>query len=215
MLLEDRIHKVSQQKIDQRFGSGYPPMIVSYFRGVPVKMGPDNRPTEPIEPHPGLLEAARQLGQVADFLIVSANGPHIFQDQLEQASGLKMLSMIDLAIGEAQKRGWRRMGLLGLGTPRVYIDPLSEMNVEHLILEQALMDRLSAAIFSVMEGHNGPAESAVAQEAVNDLFARGADGIILGCTELPILLAGDLPNVKLVDTLALTAEAAVNRALAD
>ena len=190
-------------------------MVVMYFRHPPIKMDAQRRPAVPYEVEPRLLEAASKLGQIADFLVISANGPHVFREALEQASGLKILSMIDLAIAEAQRRGWQRIGAVGLGKPTVYLEPLAELGINTVVVEETLDQQLSQAILAVMEGRNGPVESAAARAAMANLRAQEADGIILGCTELPILLADDLPAEDMINTVELMAEAAVDYALAD
>jgi hypothetical protein len=50
-------------------------------------LGEKGLPRMPIEPDPGLLEAARQLGAVSDFLVVPSNGPHLLQAEIERAAG--------------------------------------------------------------------------------------------------------------------------------
>ncbi len=59
-------------------------------------MQDEHTPTFPLQPDPRLLAAARQLGAYADFLVITSNGVHQAQEALEQASGLKILSMIEL-----------------------------------------------------------------------------------------------------------------------
>jgi len=64
-----------------------------------------------------------------------------------------------------------------------------------------------------MEGRDGPASAALAGEAVAALRARGVEVIILGCTEIPLLLGGSADAPDLINPAQLLVEAAVRQAL--
>ena len=76
-----------------------------------------------------------------------------------------------------------------------------------------LRDRLDEAILRVMAGQTRPEDKALAVEAVDLLWARGVDGVILGCTEIPLLLGDDADIADLVNPAQLLAEAAVRFAM--
>ena len=96
MDFEARVHRESQRRIPPRRNGGYPPMIVHYHRRPPFRLNEDGLPRLPIEPDPDLLEAARRLGAIADFLVITSNGAHAIQPQIEHAAGREVLSMIDV-----------------------------------------------------------------------------------------------------------------------
>ena len=117
MDFEVRLHAVAQRLIPQHGNSGHPPLVVYYHRRPPFVMQDERTPVFPLQPDPDLLQAAQWLGTRADFLVITANGPHIIQPQIEQASGRKVLSMIETTLAEMQRRGWRKIGVLGFGAP--------------------------------------------------------------------------------------------------
>jgi aspartate racemase len=216
MDFEARVHEVSRRLIPQAFGMGYPPMVVVYNRHPPVVLDENYKPVVPWQPNPNLLEASRKLGQVADFIVITSNAPHLMRDYIEEASGLKVLSMIELVLDEVRRRGWRRVGVLGLGDPMVHRGPLDSQGIPYEVLSGetgGLRDRLDGAIRAVMEGQDGPEESAIAREAVDTLRARGVDGVVLGCTEIPLLLRDATNAPDLINPAQLLAEAAVRFAI--
>jgi aspartate racemase len=213
MDFEARVHRISQQLIPKRANGGYPPMLVYYCRFPPILLDKEMQPVMPIQPNPPLLQAARELGTLADFMVITANGPHVVQKELEQAAGCQVISMIDLTLAELEKRGWRKVGLLGLGEPRVYMVPLDERGVAYITLEGVMRERLDRAIFAVMEGGAGEREEAIAQAAIDRLRGAGAQGIILGCTEIPLLLGGEEEAEDLINPAQLLAQAAVEYAM--
>jgi aspartate racemase len=215
MEFEARVHAVSRTLLPARKSGGYPPMAVLYYRHPPFVLGADLRPLVPLRPHPRLLDAARSLRPLADFLVMPANAPHLFHAEIEEAFGGPFVSMVEATLAEVGRRGWTRVGVLGLGEPRVYLEPLARRGVAAIALPAEERARLDAAIFEMMEGRAGPEARRAARAAVGWLQDHGADGIIPGCTEVPLLLAGRAPAPGLVDPLQLLAEAAVRHAIPD
>jgi aspartate racemase len=119
MDFEARIHTVSQQLIPPEVNPSYPPMVVYYYRHTPFLMRGEGMPVLPLQPDPRLLEAVKKLGACADFLVITSNGVHMVQNALEQASGLKVLSIIEVTLKEVQRRSWKKVGLVTFGPPTV------------------------------------------------------------------------------------------------
>lgn len=216
MDFEARVHAVSQRLIPQLANTGYPPMVVYYHRYVPLVLDEQNKPIKPFQPGPHLIEQAAKLGEMADFIVITANAPHLFKDLIEEKSGRKVLSMIDITVDEVQRRCPRKLGVLGLGEPTVYLVPLERLGIACEILSAeigGLRDMLDQAIVALMTGQTGPESAAIATEAVETLRARGVDSIVLGCTEIPLLLGAAANAPDLINPLQLLADAAVRFAM--
>jgi len=202
-----RLHQVAQRLLPHNANSGYPPMVVTYFREPPVFLVEDGRPASPAQVNPGLLDAAKELGRVADFLVITANGPHVHQQEIEAAAGRKVLSMIDGALAEVARLGWGKVGLIGLFEPEVYFEPLQTLGVAYEILDPDERSELDRAILAFMAGQSGETSTAIARKAIDDLWAKDVEGIILGCTEIPLLLAHYAAGESLINPAQLLAEA--------
>ncbi len=213
MDFEARVHAASQQLIPPFKSGGYPPMIVYYHRRPPFVVGPDLKPVFPLAPHRRLLEAARNLAAWADFLVITANAPHAVKDQIAAAFGGPVLSMIDVTVAEVMRRGLRTVGVVGLGTPHVYLTPLQQRGVAVVVLPSTLQQPLDEAIFALMEGRDGAESSRVARSAVDELRAHDVDSIILGCTEVPLLLGENAEVADLINPAQLLAETVVRYAI--
>jgi aspartate racemase len=214
MDFERRVHQVAQQLIPPHGNSGYPPMAVYYCRHPPVLLDANGRTQRPIQPDPRLLAAARTLGQLADFLVITSNGVHAMQPAIEEAARRPVLSMIEATMAEVARRGWRRVGVLAFQTSLVYAQALEQRGLRWEDIDAGLQAPLDAAIMAVMEGRNGADSTEQARRAVMELRERGVDGIILGCTEIPLLLHAELDAPDLLNPTALLAEAAVRYAIA-
>jgi aspartate racemase len=214
MEFEARVHRVSQRRIPQDWNRGYPRLVVWYQRELPIQVDGEGHPTVPRQLDPGLLEGAAWLGKAADFLVIPCNSAHIGVRQIEAAAGRPVLSMVDVVLDEIARRGWRSVGVLGFGgAPAVYVEPLSARGVCCAAVDAELQGRLDAAIRAVMEGRDRVAEHETALAAVDILRGQGVDGLLLGCTEIPLLLGRKSEGGDLINPAALLAEAAVSRAL--
>lgn len=213
MAFVDRVHAYSQVVIPGNFNAGYPPMVVYYCRFPPVLIDDHSHPVHPIKPDPRFLGAAEWIGAQSDFIVIVANAAHLLKEHVERASGCTVLSMIDVTIDEVRRRGWQRVGILSLSEPTVYLEPLRDCGMECLVIPDELQEDLDLAIFKVMEGANDQPEAAAAVAALRHLRDMRADGIILGCTELPFLLPDDSQEPDLVDPGVLLADAAVQKAI--
>lgn len=210
--LETRIHKASQQLAPQTQNSGYPSMVVHYYRHAPVLLADAHTPVFPWQADPRLLETARKLGQVADFILIPSNGVHLFQKEIEKASGKKVLSIIDETLREVQRRGWKKVGALGLMNAKVYTSRAEEYGISFVTITDELQQKLNQGIFHVMEGRETDVDRSVALEAIGQLRKQGVDGIIPGCTEIPFLLGEEMNASDMVNPLEVLAERAVREA---
>ena len=220
MDFEARVHRAAQRLLPPKFNSGYPPMVVLYVRHPAPLMDESGAPLRPPRPDPRLLQEAKALGLMADFLVIASNSVHVFQADIEAASGRKVLSMIDVALEEVQRRSWRRVGVLGYGDPVVYTARMDRLGLGFEVAEPSTRAALDAAIVRLIEGRtdassdtSSDASSDAAHAAVQELRAKRVDGIILGCTEIPLLLRDAAEAQDLLNPAQFLAEAAVRAAI--
>ncbi len=163
----------AQQLVPQSWNRGYPPMVVWYHRRMPLRVDADDRPLVPREIDPELVDAAAWLGRTVDFLVMACNAAHVGLAALRKAAGCPVLSMIDVAVDEVARRGWRHVGVLGFaGAPAPYVEALGAREVRHATINGTLQARVDAGIRAVAEGREGPADTEAARAAV----AAGARG---------------------------------------
>lgn len=167
--------------------------------------------------HTAPAEAGRRLGRMAEglkaagatVLAMPCNTAHIHADAI-RACGLPFIDMIDVAVVAACDTGSVRPGVLGTGGGRaLYADRLRPGRPVLLddVAQAAFMD----LIFRIKAGEAGPAAKAEMAGFARALVDRGADAVIAGCTEIPLVLAPADVAVPLIDsaeTLALACVAA-------
>ena len=166
------------------------------------------------------MDAARRLELGgADFLLICANTMHIAAEQVEQSVGIPLLDIADATGERIAVQGIRHVGLLGTAFTMerdFYKGRLSERFGLEVTVPCAEHRQLVHAIIykELVEGIVKPESRARLREVIVDLAKAGAEGIILGCTELMMILEQDDSAVPLFDTTTIHSEAAVERALA-
>ncbi len=216
MDFESAVHLVSQKLIPQHGNESYPPMIVYYFRQPPVIMPADgSMPTSRPPTNPLLLEAARRLGEWADFLVITSNGVHALQAEIEQASGCRVVSMVDAVMQEIQRRGLKHIGLVDFRPSQfsVYVPRLNQAGLTWEYTPDTFLPRLTQVMRAVDEGQAGPAERETLLESMRYLRSKQVDGIIPACTEFPLALQEGDKTGDVINPAYLLAESAVRYAL--
>lgn len=211
-----RIQKVCQERIRQEANSGYLPLYVGFCREAPMMLTPDGLVQEPLAPSAELLDVARKIGAIADAVIMASNTPHLFLSEVRQAAGCPVLSIVDAAVAEVLRRGCKKIGIIAVGEALkhgLYQRALDAEGMTWAAISPSLSRILDKSIFAVMEGMDPTAGSQPAEEAAEYLRAQGADAIILGCTEVPLLLGHGCDAPDIINPSQLIAEAAVQYAI--
>ena len=166
-----------------------------------------------------LGEAARSLAAAgADFLVLCTNTMHKVAPQLEQAVEIPLLHVADATANELHRQGVTRVGLLGTRftmEQAFYRERLEAQGIQVLIPDAAQRERVHAIIYDELcRGEIRADSKAEYLEIVASLAGQGAQGVILGCTEIGLLIQAGDTDVPLFDTTAIHAEQAVAAALA-
>lgn len=166
-----------------------------------------------------LAAAARALAAAgADFLVLCTNTMHKVAPAIEAAVDLPLLHIADPTAAAAARVPARRLGLLGTRftmEQSFYRDRLTQkFGLEVLTPGSADRDRVHRIIYDELcLGQCLPASRAVYREIMAELVSRGAEAIILGCTEITLLVNDSDSTAPLLDTTALHATAAARLAL--
>ena len=159
--------------------------------------------------------ALRRAG--ADFGVIATNTMHIVFDEVQKVSPMPLISIIAATAEAVRKDGFDVVGLLGtVFTMResFYRDGLRNYGIETLVprtndqeyINQVIYEELTRGVVS-----RKSKEGFI--KIVEDLESRGAQGVTLACTEIPLLLKEGDCNVRLFDTAVIHAERALNYAI--
>jgi aspartate racemase len=165
-----------------------------------------------------LASATRLAGMGADFLICPDNTIHRALPYIESRSPRPWLHIADVVAAHALERGFRRVGLTGtrwLVESEVYPERLAALGVECVRpgaaerreIGRIIMDELVRGVFE-------PKAVEYLQGVIDGLRGEGCDAVILGCTELPLVIDDSKSSLPTLDSTRLLARAALHRAAA-
>jgi aspartate racemase len=166
-----------------------------------------------------LIEAAKRLADAgADFFLICTNTMHKLAGAVEPSVGIPLLHIADATGEQVVQAGLSRVGLLGTRFTMeedFYIGRLrTRYNLDVLIPPAEDRERVDRIIFDELVLGTIRSESKdVYREIMARLVEDGAQGIILGCTEIGLLVGQDDVRVPVFDTTRIHAAAAVARAL--
>jgi aspartate racemase len=166
-----------------------------------------------------MVEAARSVeAGGADFLIICTNTMHKMADEVQQSIGIPLLHIADATAEVIRARGLRRIGLLGTRftmeqdfyrgrlEKKYALDVLVPDTSDREIVHQVIYNEL-------VLGRIEPSSKAEYLRIIDGLGEAGAEGIILGCTEIGLLVSQSDSRLPLFDTTRIHALAAVQFAL--
>lgn len=153
----------------------------------------------------------------ADIALIASNTPHLVFDELAETSPIPLISIVEETCLEAKRIGINKAGLLGTAftmNNRFYHNVFEKVNIEIATPGEESKSYIHSKIF-------GELVSGIIKDDTRKRFieiidtlksVNGIDGLILGCTELPLILSdGDIPGIPFLNTTAIHAMGIVNR----
>ncbi|MFP4136577.1 MAG: aspartate/glutamate racemase family protein [Candidatus Acetothermia bacterium] len=157
-------------------------------------------------------------GAGADFAMMASNTPHLFFEQLEEEASIPILSIVHSAAKEAESRGLEKAVLLGTRftmNAGFYQDEFENRGVELIVPAEEEGEFVHDKIMNelvVGEFEKGTKNRII--EIIQELReGEGIEGVVLGCTELPLLLDESELSISVLDTTRIHVKSGFERAL--
>lgn len=167
-----------------------------------------------------LAGAARRLQDTgADCVLIGTNTMHKVAPEVQAATDVPLLHIADVTADAIVRAGLGTVGLMGtrftMEQP-FYVERLAQRGIACVVPSEDQRAEIHRIIFEELcQGKVLDASRVWLQSCMSSLQARGAQGVVLGCTELPLILRPGDGVLPMFDTTALHAMAAVDFALAD
>ena len=210
-------YRIINQQINERLGGLNAARLILYSLNYEeFKPPPDPKDWGPTSE--GLTIVAKKLETAgAECIILCANTPHMAADFIQEHIGIPLIHIAEETSKEIAKQNINKIGLIGTRftmEQQFFTDKLSRFGISTLIPEKEERDYIHNTIFNEL------GKGIFTEEIKNNylqimerLMQKGADGIILGCTEIPMLLKPGDYTMRAFDTTLIHATAAVNFAL--
>lgn len=161
---------------------------------------------------PGPVLAAMAVGlrdAGAQVLAIACNTAHAFADEV-RASGLPLIDMLEVAGQAARAGGASRIGVLGTGLALgLYRDRLIQQGLEVVTLDDHEQVEFMALLYRIKLGALSAESRQTMTSLAQRLVGKGAQAVVAGCTEVPLVLSASDLTVPLIDATQALADACV------
>jgi aspartate racemase len=167
-----------------------------------------------------MLASAHKLAKTgAEFLICPDNTIHQALPYVEPSSPLPWLHIADCVAAHAVERGYRKLAITGtrwLTDSNVYPEKLEARGLSYLRPRPVERDEINRIIMDeLVRSEFKPEAIAYFQRVITRLKNEGCDAVVLGCTEIPLIMNDGNSPLPTLDSTRLLARAALNRAVRD
>ena len=164
-----------------------------------------------------MADSATRLAAIgADFAICPDNTIHAAYATAIEHSPIPWLHIADCVAEEAVRNGYRKLGVTGtayLVTSDVYPDALKKRDIEFCIADEAKRNEMSRIIFDeLVKGQFTPESQKYFDDVFKEFREQGCDAVVMGCTEIPLLMDGYDTSLPTLDSTRLLARAAIGYA---
>lgn len=163
-----------------------------------------------------LVSGVRLLEKAgASFIVIPCNTVHCLYPSLCAAINLPILHIAESTADAVKQYGIQKVGLCASVTTvqtKLYETACRQRGIETLVPDAAGQKLVNEVIEAIMSGIYGDAELLKLKSVILRLQSSGAEGVILGCTELPLAINQKWTDVLLFDSLQILAEQTVERA---
>ncbi len=164
-----------------------------------------------------LTSGARALEKAgADFIVIAANSPHAVFDIVRKLVSIPMISIVDITARKAEALGLKKLLLTGIASTMrssFYPDVFTQYGITVVTPNEAEQDEIDGFVYKELV--LGIFKETTRKRIMEIIGSYEVDGVIVGCTELSLMLNQEDTPVRLLNTLELHAQAALDFALAD
>ncbi len=168
-----------------------------------------------------MIDAANKLKDSgAEFLVICTNTMHRMADDIHKKTNMEILHIVDTTAEEIKKKEIKKVGLLGTKFTMegdFYIGRLKDKyDIEVIVPDRVERDFIHNVIYKELcNGIIKESSKEKFKRIIKNLAEKGAEGVILGCTEIPLLIKQEDVDIPIFDTTKIHAEYAVRYSLKD
>lgn len=162
---------------------------------------------------PFLIQAAKILEKGgADFLVMPCNSLHIFIEEIRKAVKIPVLSIVEETVKFLKKQNIKDVGILATSITinrGLYKLKLNDHVIKEVVPDSQDQAKLGQIIYNLVIGHYTDTDKQALDKITDSLIRKGAESIILACTDLQ-LLTPQHPKIKIYDTMQILVNSTIN-----
>ena len=211
ILFYQEIIKQCQKQYGAKYDSDYPEIFI-YNLPIPDVVEELNNTKNVLAV---LIKGIKKLQSIGvDFIVMPCNTTHYFYEDLRKEISIPFLSIIENVARKAISKKYKKVGLLATETTvknKIYNENFNKYGIELVLPSE--QSRLTKIIKNILAGEKSEKDKVELKIIINELINKGAEAIILGCTDIPILLRKEDLNIEVIDSIEVLAKATVKYAI--
>ena len=205
--------KICQNKYSAVQDKDFPAIIIYNF---PLEDFDENGNFNPVTATKQLQEAAIGIQSAgADFIVIVCNTIHALYDGIQESVFTPVVSLIKEVGKQVVEQKCKIVGLLTSDSTKklkLYVDELATHDIVSVETTDEEQIQMNDVVLLAMGGKNTKVETNKVKKIINRMVADGAEAVILGCTEIPLVISQDDTNVLVFDSTKILAEVTLKKA---
>ncbi len=203
--------KECQKQYGAQYDEDYPEIFIYNLPIPDVVEGLKN----PEKVLPVLVGGIRKLESIGvDFVVMPCNTSHYFFEDMKKEISIPFLNIVGETAKKVNSKGYKKVGLIATVTTidhNIYTKEFDEYGIELVVpVEQ---DKVTEIILNILAGRKLERDRTELKKIINTLKDVGAEAIVLGCTDISILLKQEDVDIEVFDTVNVLAESAIRFAV--
>jgi aspartate racemase len=205
------------QQCQKQYGAQYDqdyPEIFIYNLPIPDVVEGLEKPDETLAQ---LVKGAQKIDTIGvNFMVMPCNTTHYFYPGMAKSISIPFICIFLATAKKIKAKGYKKVGFLATETTvkyKSYDKDFEKNNVELILPDQSDQESLTKIIMNILAGQKLDSDKELMKQIIERLKAKGAEAIVLACTDLPILLKQADLDVEVFDTVEILAEATVQYAI--
>ena len=158
---------------------------------------------------PYIIKSIKRLNDSrVDFIAMPCNTIHVFIEELRRESTVPILSILDKTIESVRNNGHKKIGLLATTKTiesKLYETPLKNSGIETIIPRKKEQNKVAEIILRTLEGRALNQDRNLIEKIIKNLGDRGSEAILLGCTDLSLIVKKDI-GIDILDSTEILLE---------
>lgn len=193
------ICKYYQTNFGAKYDKDFPPMIM-YSVPIPDVVESIENDQETLET---LVEAAKTLqGDKCDFLVIACNSVQFLLNDIRAKISIPVIGIAETVAKELKDKGYKRVGILATQTTiskKVYDEELRKVSIELVSPDGENQEIVTQVIMTQLSGKASQKETELLLKVIDSLKQKGAEAILIACTDLPLIIKQDDTQIPLVN----------------
>lgn len=164
-----------------------------------------------------LIDGVKKLEAAgSELIIIACNTVHCFYEEMQSAVDVPIYNIIEETRNRVQQAAHKKVGLFASESTcklNLYQHSFTESGIDVVAPNREQQKKLNRVIKNVMGGKHGAEDRSVLIEIAKNYQSRGAEAVVMGCTEIPLAIDQTHTDIKLFDTIEIIIQSAVDYSL--